>query len=416
MAVSVAKHAALVARCRRVGWDVEVGEGGQDWAYRINCPDGTRVQLHRSPSDRMWESAVMKQLNRAGFAEAEAEWKANDERERRERLAEDKRRNDKRVAKVVKQSMAVAFAAGPKAIFPPDYKWLSTPADTPETRMMVITPDIAAKMLAEMNLRNRPMKPSHVEYFVDIIRAGEWALTHQGGAVNTEGQVQDGQHRLAAIAEAGIDVPMQWTVGAPPENFAKIDQNAVRSARDVASMRGEANANVLVTAARMLMLIDAYGTEAHLKKGVKIPIDRVDRAVIQYGDELRKCVADAKRIRAEIKLNAPAIASALYLIRQRMPEGDPRVAKFVQDLEDGIAITDKSDPVWLLRRAVARANDTHLSGRKMMLSWEAAALVIKAWNYRMSGKKINTMLWRQGSEPFPAHPYLPPPIEESEDL
>ncbi|HEY6116788.1 MAG TPA: hypothetical protein VI172_12595, partial [Candidatus Dormibacteraeota bacterium] len=69
----------IVARCRRIGWKVEVGTNRTDWRYRVTAPTGVRVQIHGSPSDRNWMHTVMRDLNAQGFEDAEAAWLAADE-------------------------------------------------------------------------------------------------------------------------------------------------------------------------------------------------------------------------------------------------------------------------------------------------------------------------------------------------
>jgi hypothetical protein len=65
--------------------------------------------------------------------------------------------------------------------------------------------------------------------------AGRWRLTHQGIALDPQGRLLDGQHRLRAVLEAdlsqpGIVVPMMVTVGVPRDTFAVMDSGRPRSA------------------------------------------------------------------------------------------------------------------------------------------------------------------------------------------
>jgi hypothetical protein len=65
--------------------------------------------------------------------------------------------------------------------------------------------------------------------------AGRWRLTHQGVALDPQGRLLDGQHRLRAVIEAdlsqpGITVPMLVTSGIPRDTFAVMDSGRPRSA------------------------------------------------------------------------------------------------------------------------------------------------------------------------------------------
>lgn len=78
---------------------------------------------------------------------------------------------------------------------------------------LLITPEMAEKML-EYNICNRVMSKSSVNKYSELMKKGEWYLSHQSIAFadtrdGTEVLV-DGQHRLAAVIQAGI--PVKFTV------------------------------------------------------------------------------------------------------------------------------------------------------------------------------------------------------------
>ena len=75
--------------------------------------------------------------------------------------------------------------------------------------MQTITPERASEWLAA-NTTNRPVSKAVVRSFAQAMRRGEWMVTHQGIAFDTQGVLVDGQHRLAAIIEA--DRPVELTV------------------------------------------------------------------------------------------------------------------------------------------------------------------------------------------------------------
>ena len=66
------------------------------------------------------------------------------------------------------------------------------------SRTVTITPKRAAEML-EHNGHNRPLTRTRVREFAEAMKRGDWQLTHQGIAFDTDGQLKDGQHRLAAM-------------------------------------------------------------------------------------------------------------------------------------------------------------------------------------------------------------------------
>lgn len=102
-----------------------------------------------------------------------------------------------------------------------------------ESRVELITPEMARYYLECNTAKNRPINPSRVANWVRTIRDGEWILTHQGAAFSTADELLDGQHRLAAIVEAGIPVQMMVTTGLDPESFRAMDRGWTRTLRQV---------------------------------------------------------------------------------------------------------------------------------------------------------------------------------------
>ncbi len=393
----------IVARCRRIQWKVEVGNSRTAWKYRVTAPTGVRVQLHWSPSDVNWKKTVMRDLDAQGFSEAEAAWLAQDEALRKEKLATVKKKNDVALAKAAEHAKALELATKPVGLSPVDINWVLGKTTQPECRAVLLTPDAAEKILAANN-RNRRKRPGGVEFFEDIIVNKEWGWTHQGIAIDTEGYVQDGQHRLQACVKTGQTLPVYITIGMPPENFGKIDTGMPRNARDLAYLRGEKNEAILTSVGRMLVQIEQHGGEAARRTTKRTPIDRVDRKVVEAGDVLRDAAATAARIRRELKANVNGLALAIYLITMKLPEGDPRVQSFISDFESGIGLDTRNDPVWALRRYFIRHE-----GSRAPRAWEAAALVIKAWNQRTSGNTKTYLRWTT-DERFP-DVFLPPPMQ-----
>lgn len=101
-----------------------------------------------------------------------------------------------------------------------------------ETKLVRVTPKLALFYLLS-NRTNRPMRKAWITRLANIIKAGEWEVTHQGIAFDVNGNLQDGQHRLHAIIEAGVAVDMFVTTGASLKAFTAIDQGVKRSTSDI---------------------------------------------------------------------------------------------------------------------------------------------------------------------------------------
>lgn len=104
-----------------------------------------------------------------------------------------------------------------------------------EVSVETITPELATRYLAS-NVKNRSVRKQEVEAYAREIKRGTFALTHQGIAFDDSGHLIDGQHRLMAIATAGIPVQMVVARGVVPMAFSVIDRGASRTMRDVVSL------------------------------------------------------------------------------------------------------------------------------------------------------------------------------------
>ena len=113
----------------------------------------------------------------------------------------------------------------------------------PMTLRVDMTPELARQLLAQ-NKRNRPLSSQHVIALCRKMKAGEWMLTHQGIAIDNNGQLLDGQHRLSAVVMANVTVPMLMTTGVPSAVFDAIDiDGRPRSVADLLVIRKPTSKN-----------------------------------------------------------------------------------------------------------------------------------------------------------------------------
>ena len=96
------------------------------------------------------------------------------------------------------------------------------------TRRVLITPEMAKRCLAK-NPQNRQINEFKVAQYRNDMLMGRWRLTHQGIAFDDEGNLIDGQHRLRAIAAAGIPVEIFVTKGLSRDTIIAIDEGLKRT-------------------------------------------------------------------------------------------------------------------------------------------------------------------------------------------
>lgn len=103
-----------------------------------------------------------------------------------------------------------------------------------------VTPEMAREWLKQ-NRFNRAQRPEIVADYVRQIREGRWRRTHQGIAFSENGTLLDGQHRLFAIVETGITVPMLVFINESLENHLAIDGGKRRTPLDVVRLEIRSN-------------------------------------------------------------------------------------------------------------------------------------------------------------------------------
>lgn len=126
-----------------------------------------------------------------------------------------------------------------------------------------------AKVLLEANVRNRPISAPHVKSLARDMMAGKWRLTHQGIALDRDGRLVDGQHRLNAIVESQTVQKMVVTYNVDPEAFHNVDIGfQPRSIAQIAGLlRGSKYTNSTTAASKILwhLLEENHGKNVRMQ-------------------------------------------------------------------------------------------------------------------------------------------------------
>ena len=266
---------------------------------------------------------------------------------------------------------------------------------------------------------NRPVADNHVDGLKQDMLLGNWVLIPQGIALDRDGNLLDGQHRLRALIAAdaeqpGISIPMVISYDWDPEVFDRIDQGRNRSLADLLGLLGEGNRHLYGTALRLLYRHD----HDPLVNGWRAPVsetellhylEEIEAAAIK-GDypTLRETVNEGTTIARGSKLIASSAIVGLYVCRRAWPDGPH--AEFGEGLRMGYIPT----PEGRLPLPTGDARDalrTYLvsTGRKRGngINAHQLGLYIKTWRQWLLRRKVQIM--RLGdTELFPVPPSGPP--------
>jgi hypothetical protein len=254
-----------------------------------------------------------------------------------------------------------------------------------KTTLMEITPQIAASFL-EKNTSNRPLNTKHVKRLAREMEMGRWKLN--GSTICLNGEILiDGQHRLAAIVLSGCTVESLVVEGLHSSVFCTIDAGKPRSAGDTLDRIGITNANCVSAAVKAIELIST-GKGDYISKHQFTNAD-----VLELYKKYPKAEHSVRLASRQKGICPPSVLAALhFLFALRDKEA---ADAFVHDLQYGTNLTE-GDGEYLFRERLMR--DAYM--RTKLQSCYAAALGIKAWNARRSGKRVQVLKYLE-QEQFP---------------
>ena len=105
-----------------------------------------------------------------------------------------------------------------------------------EGKVVNVTPAVAENWLAH-NTNNRNVSRVRVNAYAEQMKRGEWKLNGEAVVFGKNGELKDGQHRLMAVVQSGITVPM-FTVFGVDDDICIYDRGRGRSTLDVLKIAG----------------------------------------------------------------------------------------------------------------------------------------------------------------------------------
>lgn len=172
------------------------------------------------------------------------------------------------------------------------------------TAWVLITPEMARDLLAA-NVDNRRQRRVHIARLAHDLSADHFAVTHQGIALDRNGTLRDGQHRLAAVIEANRPFWFLVTWGVDTEAQRHMDRGAGRLAHDF--LQGP-NATVRTTAARCVLAIrytDGEANPASIDRGFAQVSDGDVYALFEKDTGLAQDLADLAQPASRASRSAP---------------------------------------------------------------------------------------------------------------
>jgi hypothetical protein len=238
---------------------------------------------------------------------------------------------------------------------------------------MVVGPDEAEFLLAA-NPDNRNLRPVKIAQFVKDMRHGRWTPNGESIIVSTEGELNDGQHRLAAILQSRIPQRLMVAFGYPRESRYSVDTGAARTAGDHLTMAGQGYSQAMAAAARLIISYEqnngrTLGRRASitsLEVQERVKEDPLLQEVVRYCSNHRIPFA-----------RASTVAFVFYVLARIAPR---EAREYIDGVLTGLELS-AHDPAYIARERLMRGNEKKLTDTQIV------EILFRAWNYFASGHK-----------------------------
>lgn len=253
-----------------------------------------------------------------------------------------------------------------------------------------ITPEMASDLL-DANRHNRNMRASRVAHLAELMRRGEWVLNGETIKIAEDGTLLDGQHRLQAVVEAGVEIETMVMRDLPMAVQDTVDTGRKRRLADVLTIERRSDPQALAAALSMLHRLRTGTRVDYSHSGAPSPQQALD--LLEAEPRIEDSVKVARRVTKAI--GGPiGVFAALHRIFEDIDAG--AASEFYEGLVDGADLS-KGDPLLNLRNQVVRPRlDRNHSHSPNVI----AALTIKAFNLRRTGRNVEVLAFRK-DEKFP---------------
>lgn len=250
--------------------------------------------------------------------------------------------------------------------------------------------------MLELNSANRPLSKPVVRSFAEVMRRGDWRVTHQGIAFDTNGVLVDGQHRLAAVVEAGVPVEMTVFTEVPPDTFDVLDTGKRRNAADALAIEGEKSTFMLGSMLRSVWLYENRSDASWSGRAATVTNHQILQTLSEHPG-IRDFVVVGERIAAETGMIKSAAGAASYLVEQASTAS---VQEWLDRLVDGAGL-GQTDPRLVFRNTMQRmARKKAGQVQRRRDTREHMTLYVKAFNAWAAGQTLQHLRFTT-REPLP---------------
>lgn len=277
---------------------------------------------------------------------------------------------------------------------------MNHPLDLPQPYMELVTmtPELAERLLRR-NDNNRRISPSTVRIYANSMREGLWRNpTPEALAIDRDGQLIQGQHRLLALVSAGVTLQFWINYNADPEDYHVLDRGKKRSISDVLAMEGLVSSNHHAAIARAALQLRCPSSFAWQSRRELVTPDAVIEFSLDNQELIGLAVRNAVQAYSEAKIPATPYGALLVDVALKSPS-----LRLWDEWHDEVVWGGgifPGDAAHALRRWATSLRTGKKIGTGGASTEHRVACVVKAWNARVEGRRVSQLKFTS-AESFP---------------
>lgn len=258
--------------------------------------------------------------------------------------------------------------------------------------MVHVTPKMAQQWLLK-NHKNRSLRSAKVERYARDMAAGSWRFTGETIKFDSDGNLADGQHRLAGILKSGVGLDVLVVRGIDPKAQDVMDTGATRTTVDMLQLNGKQNASVIAAGTKLCLNYLAGNITTSRSSLILNPTHSEVLEFVEADPRINWASQLAQSLYPSMRSSRPSVIA--FSIWLTAGVDAPASREFHQSLAD-MTTDGPGDPRYaLLRRLNAMKEEkTTQVGQ--------AFIFIKAWNAWRSGDTLTKITaFGGGTRPSP---------------
>lgn len=260
-----------------------------------------------------------------------------------------------------------------------------------KTEIERITPQSAKHYLTKANPNNRNISQAVVVNYSREMKNGNWLLNGEPITFDSEGVLQNGHHRLAAIAQSGVTITCLVVRGTDPDSFYTYDSGKVRSHGDVLKMHGIDNGAQIAAICQTVLI---YNNQISVNRGEggswNTWVRPTKAEVIEFYERNTDLLEDVYRMcrkggSERIKIAISDVSAVMFIAaKSGAAMGD--VVRFIDQIGTGTNLRLRS-PAYQIRKLAGRAKTG--SGLIRYTRNYLRNALIYSWNACYEGRDVS---------------------------